>query len=119
MDISCGARRTAPRRCVTIVLPALPGRYFLWSPMRVLFAFENSLPNAEADAEVFVTTAKYLAPYTAESWLHAPGVKTFSPQAVGRLAGMAIVQAWAPLGPAALRHFFCGLTIVLRREFRQ
>ena len=87
--------------------------------MRVLFAFENSLPNAEADAEVFVTTAKYLAPYTAGSWLHAPVIKTSSRQAVERLAGMPIVQAWAPLAPAALRHFFCGLTIVLRREFRE
>ena len=40
--------------------------------MKILFAFENNLPNAEADAEVFVTTAKYLAPHAAESWLHAP-----------------------------------------------
>jgi alpha-maltose-1-phosphate synthase len=87
--------------------------------MRVLFAFENSLPNAEADAEVFVTTARYLARYTAGSWLHAPVAKTSSRQAVGRLADMPIVQAWAALAPAALRHFLCGLTIVLRREFRE
>ena len=87
--------------------------------MRVLFAFENSLPNAEADAEVFVTTARYLSRYTTESWLHAPVAKTSSREAVSRLAGMPIVQAWTALTPAALRHFLCGLTIVLRREFRE
>jgi glycosyltransferase involved in cell wall biosynthesis len=87
--------------------------------MRVLFAFENPLPNTQADAEVFVTTAKYLAPYTTGSWLHTPVDKASSVAEVTTLADMPIVQAWAPLAPAALRHFLCGLTIVLRREFRQ
>jgi starch synthase len=87
--------------------------------MRILFAFENSLPNAEADAEVFVTTAKYLAPFTTRSWLHTPVAKTTSAEVVTSLAGMEILRAWAPLAPAALRHFCAGLTIVLRAAFRQ
>jgi starch synthase len=87
--------------------------------MRILFAFENPLPNAEADAEVFVTTAKYLRPFTAGSWLHVPVAKTSTVEAVSTLAGMEIVRAWAPLAPAALRHFCAGLTIVLRSAFRQ
>jgi glycosyltransferase involved in cell wall biosynthesis len=87
--------------------------------MRILFAFENPLPNAEADAEVFVTTAKYLAPFTAKAWLHAPVAKNSTVAAVSSLAGMTIVPAWAPLTPAALRHFCAGLTIVLRAAFRQ
>lgn len=87
--------------------------------MKILFAFENNLPNAEADAEVFVTTAKYLAPHAAESWLHAPLARGATLGQVGKLAGMAMVRAWAPRTPAALRHFCCGLTIVLRSAFRQ
>ena len=87
--------------------------------MRILFAFENPLPNAEADAEVFATTAKYLGPLTEGSWLHAPVAAGSTPEAVSRAVGMPIVRAWAPLKPAALRHFCCGLTIPLRREFRQ
>lgn len=87
--------------------------------MRILFAFENPLPNAEADAEVFVTTAKYLAPFTTESWLHAPVAKTASVDSVSRLAGVKIIPVRAPLAPAALRHFCAGLTIFLRTAFRQ
>lgn len=87
--------------------------------MRILFAFENPLPNAEADAEVFVTTAKYLAPFTTESWLHAPIAAGATVEAVTSLAGVKIVPVWAPLKPAALRHFCAGLTIFLRTAFRQ
>jgi glycosyltransferase involved in cell wall biosynthesis len=87
--------------------------------MKILFAFENPLPNAEADAEVFVTTAKYLAPMAETAWLHAPLAQDAQPEAIRALAGMPILRAWAPLKPAALRHFCCGLTLVLRREFRQ
>jgi glycosyltransferase involved in cell wall biosynthesis len=87
--------------------------------MKILFAFENPLPNAEADAEVFVTTAKYLAPSTTGASLHTPIAGTATPESVASLAGMRIVQAWAPLAPAALRHFCAGLTIPLRRAFRQ
>ena len=87
--------------------------------MRILFAFENSLPSAEADAEVFVTTAKYLAALTEQSWLHIPVSEGASQEEVSRLAGMPVVQAHAPIRPAALRHFFCGLTLPFRREFRQ
>jgi alpha-maltose-1-phosphate synthase len=87
--------------------------------MRILFAFENPLPNAEADAEVFVTTAKYLAPFTAKAWLHTPVAKNTTTAAVSALAGMTILPAWAPLRPSALRHFCAGLTIVLRSAFRQ
>ncbi len=87
--------------------------------MKILFAFENPLPNAEADAEVFVTTAKYLSPFAADSWLHTPVAKTSTVEAVTALAGIKILPVWAPLAPAALRHFCAGLTIPLRSAFRQ
>jgi glycosyltransferase involved in cell wall biosynthesis len=87
--------------------------------MKILFAFENPLPSAEADAEVFVTTAKYLASLTAQSWLHVPLSSGTDRAAVETLAGMRVVRAWAPTRPAALRHLFCGLTLPFRREFRQ
>jgi len=87
--------------------------------MRVLFTFENPLSSTEADAEVFLTTARYLAASTSQSWLHAPVARRADRAAGERLAGMAVVRAWAPLRPAALRHFCCGLTLPLRRQFRQ
>lgn len=87
--------------------------------MKILFAFENPLPSTEADAEVFITTAKCIAPLTAQSWLHVPMARGTDARAVGTLASMAAVHAWAPVRPAALRHICCGLGIVWRREFRQ
>ena len=87
--------------------------------MKILFTFENPLPSAEADAEVFVTTARYLAPLATRSWLHVPLSDNGGAEAIGSLAGMPVVRAHAPLHPAALRHFCCGLTIVRRPEFRQ
>lgn len=87
--------------------------------MKILFAFENPLPSTEADAEVFVTTAKYLAPLATQSWLHVPVAEGGDCGAISALAGMQVVRAWAPVRPAALRHFCCGLTLVLRKEFRQ
>lgn len=87
--------------------------------MRILFTFENPLPSAEADAEVFVTTAKYLAPLTTGSWLHAPSPDRAGCRAAAALAGMPVIRAFAPVRPAALRHLLCGLTLVLRREFRE
>jgi glycosyltransferase involved in cell wall biosynthesis len=86
--------------------------------MKILFAFENSLPSAEADAEVFVTTAKYLAPLSSGSWLHVPVAGAAGLDAVTTLAEMPVVHARAPVRPAALRHFFCGLTLPFRKEFR-
>ena len=87
--------------------------------MRILFTFENPLSSTEADAEVFLTTARYLSASTAQSWLHAPGPRHAERAAGETPAGMPMVRAWAPLRPAALRHFCCGLTLPLRREFRQ
>ena len=87
--------------------------------MRILFAFENCLPSPQADAEVFVTTAQYLAPLTSRSWLHVPLPRGADEEAIGRLAGMPVLRAWAPARPAALRHLCCGLTLVLRGAFRQ
>ena len=87
--------------------------------MKLLFAYENPLPNAEADAEVFVTTAKYLAEHFPGSRLHAPIAAGATLEQVERLAGMQVVPAKAPLKPAALRHLFCGLTIVFRSAFRE
>lgn len=87
--------------------------------MKILFTFENSLPSAEADAEVFIATAKYLAPLTTQSWLHVPAPDRAGSEAAGTLAGMSAIRAYAPVRPAALRHLFCGLTLVFRREFRE
>ena len=87
--------------------------------MKILFAFENPLPSAEADAEVFVTTAEYLAPLTTQSWLHIPGSDNASCAAFSAQAGMPVIRAISPVRPAALRHFCSGLTLVFRSEFRQ
>jgi glycosyltransferase involved in cell wall biosynthesis len=87
--------------------------------MRILFTFENPLPSAEADAEVFVTTARYLAPLTSGSWLHVPVADDSGRDAAARgLAGMPVIAARAPIRPAVLRHFLCGLTLPFREEFR-
>ena len=85
--------------------------------MKILFTFENPLPSIQADAEVFVTTAKYLAPLVSQSWLHVPLPDDGSCDAVGQLAGIPVVRAYAPVRPASLRHLCCGLTMVFRREF--
>lgn len=87
--------------------------------MKILFAFENPLPSAEADAEVFVSTARYLAAETQDCWLHVPVTGAANRDTAATLAGMTVVAAWAPRGPAVLRHFLCGLTLPLRKEFRQ
>ena len=87
--------------------------------MKVLFAFENSLPSNEADAEVFVTTARYLAPLLSRSWLHVPLPASTAPAAAAALAGLPVIRAYAPLRPAALRHLCCGLTLIVRPEYRQ
>lgn len=86
--------------------------------MKILFTFENMLPSAEADAEVFMTTAGYLAPLASQSCLHIP-VSSSPNGAAAMPAGLPVVRAYAPAGPAVLRHFCCGLTMVLRKEFRQ
>ncbi len=87
--------------------------------MKLLFAYENPLPNAEADAEVFVTTGEYLAPHFPGSRLHAPLGPKASLAQVERLAGLPVVPAKVPLRPAALRHLLCGLGIGFRTAFRQ
>jgi glycosyltransferase involved in cell wall biosynthesis len=87
--------------------------------MKILFTFENPLPSAEADAEVFMTTARYLAPLASATWLHVPMRNPGDEAACRDLAGMPAVRARAPVGPAALRHFCCGLTMPFRREFRE
>jgi len=92
---------------------------YLMAGMKLLFAYENPLPNAEADAEVFVTTAKYLGSHFPLSQLHAPIAAGASRAQLEALAGMALVPAKVPLRPAALRHFCAGLTIVFRTAFRQ
>ena len=87
--------------------------------MRILFAFENVLPSFEADAEVFVTTASYLAPLVEQSWMHVPLPRTADITASGLLSGHTVLRAYAPLRPAVLRHFCCGISLVLRPAFRQ
>jgi glycosyltransferase involved in cell wall biosynthesis len=87
--------------------------------LKILFTFENPLPNAQADAEVFVTTARHLAAFTSRAWLHVPASDEANRGAAAALAGMPVVRARAPLRPAALRHFCCGLTLPFQREFRE
>jgi glycosyltransferase involved in cell wall biosynthesis len=87
--------------------------------MKILFAFENALPSAEADAEVFLATAHALLPFTTQAWLHIPVPDAASLAAARRLGSIMILRAWAPRRPAALRHLLCGLTMVCRRAFRQ
>jgi glycosyltransferase involved in cell wall biosynthesis len=87
--------------------------------MKILFAFENPLPNSQADAEVFATTARYLARHATESWLHTPLARGTSLGALWRSLGVPVIRAWAPLSPPALRHFCCGLTLPLRQAFKQ
>ncbi len=55
-----------PHQVVEITLG--PSRSYL----KILFTFENPLPSPEADAEVFVNTARCLSPLVAKTWLHAP-----------------------------------------------
>ncbi len=88
------------------------------APVRILFAFENPLPSRQADAEVFLATARHLAPLVAQCWLHVP-VSGARAEAVGALAGLPVVRARAPLRPAALRHLCCALSLPRRPEFRQ
>lgn len=87
--------------------------------MKILFTFENPLPSAEADAEVFVTTARHLAPLTSGAWLHVPMQGPEDAAACRELAGMPTVRARALIRPAVLRHFWCGLTLPFRTEFRE
>jgi glycosyltransferase involved in cell wall biosynthesis len=87
--------------------------------LTILFAFENPLPSTEADAEVFVTTARYLAKLVSRAWLHVPMRDRAACVALREATGLSVVRAWAPLAPAALRHLACGLTIVWRGAFRK
>ncbi len=86
--------------------------------MKILFTYENPLPNTQADAEVFVSTAKHLAPLSGQCWLHVP-IPRADRQTAQDLAAMPAVRVWTPIRPGLLRHFLCGLTVVLRKEFRQ
>jgi glycosyltransferase involved in cell wall biosynthesis len=87
--------------------------------MKMLFTFENPLPNVEADAEVFITTARHLGRLNPHSWLHVPTAGVPGREAAAVLSAMPVIAAAAPLRPAALRHFCCGLTLPFRRIFRQ
>jgi starch synthase len=86
--------------------------------MRLLFTFENLLPSKEADAEVFTNTARSIGKRLTDPALHVPADPR-GETAARELTGMRVVRAWAPLGPAALRHFCCGLTIGLRTACRE
>ena len=88
-------------------------------PLKILFAFENPLPSTEADAEVFVTTAQYLASIFKQTWFHVPLLRGADNNASAILTGMPVVPAITVGQPAALRHFFCGLTLVFREKFRK
>lgn len=85
--------------------------------MKVLFAFENPLPSREADAEVFVTTARHLAQLAEQSWFHVPVVDEANREYVNKAINMPVIPAQAPLEPSALRHFRCGRSLVNAPEF--
>ncbi len=87
--------------------------------MRVLFTFENPLPAREADAEVFTNTARCIGARLTEPMLHLPADGVAGKTAARQLTQMSIMPAWAPLRPAVLRHFCCGLTVVFRSAFRR
>ncbi len=87
--------------------------------LKILFTFENPLPSPEADAEVFVNTARCLSSLVAETWLHVPLPRNANIDAIRRLAGMSILRAQVPIRPAILRHLFCGLTLPMHREYWQ
>jgi len=87
--------------------------------MKILFAFENPLPSPEADAEVFITTARHLSAHLESCALHVPAASDQDLAAIEQLAGMPVVRARAPVKPAALRHIACGLTLPFRRAFRE
>jgi len=86
--------------------------------MRLLFTFENPLPSKEADAEVFTNTARCIGARLTDPALHVPADRQ-GEAAARQLTGMRVVRAWAPLRPAALRHFCCGLTIAFRSACRR
>jgi hypothetical protein len=80
--------------------------------MKILFTFENALPSNEADAEVFVTTAKYLAGLISEAWLYVPVADAAACATVGGASKLTIIPARVPRAPAVLRHLCCGLRLV-------
>jgi glycosyltransferase involved in cell wall biosynthesis len=87
--------------------------------VKILFAFENLLPNPQADAEVFVATAKHLAAFASQAWLHVPVSDEANRASASALVGLPVIRARAPNRPAVLRHLFCGLTLPFRRVFRE
>jgi glycosyltransferase involved in cell wall biosynthesis len=87
--------------------------------VKILFTFENPLPNPQADAEVFVATAKHLAAFASKAWLHVPAPDAANCAMTAATTGMPVVRALAPLRPAALRHFCCGVSLPFRRVFRE
>ncbi len=89
------------------------------SLLKILFTFENSLPSPEADAEVFVNTARCLSSLVARTWLHVPLPRNADIEAIRCSVEMSILRARVPIRPAMLRHLFCGLTLPIHREYWQ
>lgn len=88
--------------------------------MKILFTFENPLPSPEADAEVFLNTAQALSNLLGRTaWLHVPAGRPGGSGHSSVPRGLSFVRAFAPASPAALRHFSCAATLVLRRVFRE
>jgi glycosyltransferase involved in cell wall biosynthesis len=68
---------------------------------------------------VFVSTLKHLAAFASKAWLHVPAPSAANCAATATATGMPVVRAFAPLRPAVLRHFCCGVSLPFRQVFRQ
>jgi starch synthase len=80
--------------------------------MKLLFTFENALPNRLADAEVFVQTAKALAERLPHACMLVPGARN-EVTTEGRLT---LRRCRAPLRFALFRHLFMALSLPFRSE---
>ncbi|HQU15597.1 MAG: glycosyl transferase [Chromatiales bacterium 21-64-14] len=88
--------------------------------MKIFFTFENPLPSPEADAEVFINTAKALASLSDQPcWLHVPLPRRTNRVGTVVGTGIDVVRALAPTRPAVLRHLCCAMTLACHRAYWQ
>jgi glycosyltransferase involved in cell wall biosynthesis len=83
--------------------------------MKLLFTFENPLPNRLADAEVFVQTAKALAERFAGASMLVPAARS----EVSTEGALTIRRCRAPVRFALFRHLFMALSLPFRPELER